>query len=398
MVVPAAGTDPLDVLIVGAGPTGLTAGCLLARRGLKVRIVRKHQQFEGHSRATGIWPRALEILASVGVVEELESVGSRISRLGYYSSGESIGCFEMARLTETRFDFLLAVSQHLTEAALEAAFLAAGGDLTDGAVTELDQDDRQVSVRVRSGGHHASMSARYLIGADGANSTVRELLGIAMTDVGPTLSYRVTDAVIKGLPEDEANYCWTPRGGIGIVPHDRDAYRLAYRLTPASPDSSLASFQRLLDERGPQPAQGTVEELLATADFETRYAVADSFGAGRCYLAGDSAHVMSPAGAQGMNAGILDAAALAWRIEAGLDGTPDDPLPSYGPERQHAIREVMKIGLEHSRDGSLRSTDEITERDRRYRDMWKDPVLHLEWVTRLSQLHLDTPDDGKERA
>jgi 2-polyprenyl-6-methoxyphenol hydroxylase-like FAD-dependent oxidoreductase len=107
---------------------------------------------------------------------------------------------------------------------------------------------------------------------------------------------------------------------------------------------------------------------------------------------------MSPAGAQGMNVGILDAAALAWRIEAGLDGTPDDPLPGYGPERQHAIREVMKIGLEHSRDGSLRSTDEITERDRRYRDMWKDPVLHLEWVTRLSQLHLDTPDDGKERA
>jgi 2-polyprenyl-6-methoxyphenol hydroxylase-like FAD-dependent oxidoreductase len=241
-----------------------------------------------------------------------------------------------------------------------------------------------------------TVSARYLIGADGANSTVRELLGIALTDVGPTLSYRVTDAVIDGLPEDEANYCWTPRGGMGVVPHDRHAYRLAYRLTPASPDSSLASFQRLLDERGPRPAHGKIRELLATADFETRYAVADSFGTGRCYLAGDSAHVMSPAGAQGMNAGILDAAALARRIGAGLAGGPDD-LAGYGPERQHAIRDIMRVGLEHSRDGSLREPDEIAERDRRYRAIWKDPALHLDWVTRLSQLHLDT-DDAKERA
>jgi 2-polyprenyl-6-methoxyphenol hydroxylase-like FAD-dependent oxidoreductase len=380
----------LDVLVVGAGPTGLTAGCLLSRQGLKVRIVRKHRPFGGHSRATGIWPRALEILAPLGVVEELEPVGSRITRLGYYSSGQPIGCFELNRLTTTEFGYLVGVSQHRTEAALESAYRAAGGDITDGEVTGLEQDSRQVTVEVQSGGRRLSLSARYLVGADGANSAVRDLLGIAMNDVGPALSYRITDAVISGLPDDEANYCWTPSGGMGIVPHDRHAYRLAYRLTPSSPDASLESFQRLLDARGPQSIRGTLEELLSTADFETRYAVAENFGTGRCYLAGDAAHVMSPAGAQGMNAGILDAAALAWRIGEDLNGASDRPLLGYGPERDAAIREIMKVGLEHSRDGSLRDPQTIAERDRRYLAMWKDPAAHLEWVTKLSQLHLDT--------
>lgn len=380
----------LDVLIVGAGPTGLTAGCLLARQGFSVRVVRKHQPFTGHSRATGIWPRALEILEPVGVVDELESMGNRITRLCYYSSGESIGTFELNRIMDTKFGYLLAVSQHRTEATLEAAFRAAGGDISDGEVAALSQDARQVTVEVRSGEHRSTMSARYLIGADGANSAVRSLLGIAMDDVGPTLSYRLADAVISGLPEDEGNYCWTPDGGLGVVPHDRHAYRLAYRLFPASPDASLESFQRLLDARGPASSQGTIHELISTADFQTRYAIAERFAAGRCYLAGDAAHLMSPAGAQGMNSGILDAAALAGRLEKALvNRTSDSPLSSYDAERQSAVRKIMAIVMEHSRAGSLKSEADIAERDQRYRDMWRDPAAHLDWVTRLSQLHID---------
>ena len=311
MDVPGAGADMLDVLIVGSGPTGLTAGCLLARWGASVCIVRKHQPFTGHSRATGLWPRALGILDWIGVASELEAMGSRIAKFGYYSSGDPIGLFEMDRLVNTKFPFLLGISQHQTEAALEAAFVAAGGAVIDGEVTEVRQSAQQVAVDVRAGGADGGISARYLIGADGANSTVRSQLGIAMNDVGPALTYRIADVAISGLPEDEGCYCWTPAGGMGVVPHDRSEYRIAYRLTDTSPDASPESFQRLLDARGPRSRQGTIEEIAATTDFQTRYAMSDSFHVGRCYLAGDAAHLMSPAGAQGMNSGILDAAALA---------------------------------------------------------------------------------------
>lgn len=379
-----------DVLIAGAGPTGLTAGCLLATKGISVRVVRKHRPLTGHSRATGLWPRAMGILAPLGVIDVLEPVGNHITRLCYYSSGRPIGMFELSRLVDTEFGYLLAVSQHRTEAALETAFLSAGGEITDGEVVDLTQDSRQVSVVVRAGERRSTLSARYLVGADGANSAVRDLLGIAMNDVGPALSYRLADAVITGLPEDEGNYCWTPAGGMGVVPHDRHAYRLAYRLFPDSPEASVESFQRLLDARGPAGSHGTIQELVSTADFSTRYAIAERFDADRCYLAGDAAHLMSPAGAQGMNSGILDAAALARRIEEALgDTTSDGSLSDYDAERRAAVRQVMALVMEHSRAGSLKSADEIAERDRRYVGMWKDPAAHLDWVTRLSQLHLE---------
>jgi 2-polyprenyl-6-methoxyphenol hydroxylase-like FAD-dependent oxidoreductase len=100
---------------------------------------------------------------------------------------------------------------------------------------------------------------------------------------------------------------------------------------------------------------------------------------------------MSPAGAQGMNSGILDAAALARRLEKALVGGEgaDSQLSSYDAERQAAARKIMAIVMEHSRAGSLKSADDIAERDQRYRDMSKNPALHLDWVTRLSQLHID---------
>lgn len=380
----------LEVLIVGAGPTGLTAGCILAKSGVAVRIVRKHPPFTGHSRASVIWPRALDIMGTIGTAEALEFMGSRVTRLGYYSSGDCIGRFEIDRLTRARFPFALGVSQHDTEAVLEGAFLEAGGEIADAEVIALEQDTRSVTVHTRSDDGESSLSARHLIGADGANSTVRERLGIAMNDVGPRVSFRIADARVDGLSQDEACYCWTPGGGMAVGPHDRSAFRLAHRLLPGGPDPSPESFERLLAARGPKSVRGVVKDLISTSDFEARFAIAERFGVGRCYLAGDAAHVMAPAGGQGMNSGILDAAALSGCIvEAHREGAGEIPLAAYDAQRQEVIRKIMATAAEHARDGGLRSETDISERDRRYRGMWNDPAQHVERVATMSQLNVD---------
>ncbi|MFC9537082.1 FAD-dependent monooxygenase [Streptomyces sp. NPDC056975] len=382
---------------MGGGPTGLTAGCVLAAQGLSVRILRKHPPFTGHSRASVIWPAALEIMDSIGVADRLRASGSRVTKVGYYSSGESIGRFEIDRLSDTPFRFALGVSQHDTEAALEEAFRAAGGSIDDAEVLDLEQDDQQVTVRLRAGGHTSALSARYLIGADGARSTVRDLLGIAMPDVGPRVSFRIADAVISGLPEDEASYCWTPHGGMAIGPHDRGAYRLAHRLLPDAPDATVESFQSLLDARGPHGRSPRVRRLVSTADFQARFAIADRFAVGLCYLAGDSAHVMAPAGGQGMNSGILDAAALSWRMVEEIRNDPGSALSEYDAERQGVIRKIMATAVEHARDGGLRAAAEIAERDERYRSTWGDAAQHMDRMARLSQLSVDPARARGER-
>ncbi|WP_329120888.1 FAD-dependent monooxygenase [Streptomyces sp. NBC_01465] len=381
----------LDVLIVGAGPVGLTAGCILAQQGHAVRVVRKHPPFTGHSRASVIWPRALEIMESIGVTESLRAMGSHVTRIGYYSSGTSIGRFELDRLDDTAFRFALGVSQHETEAVLEAALRAAGGTVDDAELLALEQDEGHVTARLRRDGADATVSARFLIGADGANSTVRALLGIATHDVGPRVSFRIADAVVDQLPEDEASYCWTPAGGMAIGPHDRGAFRLAHRIAPDDVhDTSVESFQRLLDERGPGGRAPVVRELISTADFQARFAIAERFRVGRCYLAGDSAHVMAPAGGQGMNSGMLDAAALSWRmLEALRNGAADSALAEYDAERQVVIRKIMATAVEHARDGGLRSDEDIAVRDQRYRAMWQNAAQHKDRVARLSQLTVD---------
>lgn len=342
---------PCEVLVVGAGPTGLMAAVLLKRAGVHVRIVEQRAEATRESRAFAVQARTLELMQALGLANEFVSQGVRANSVNIHVKGRFRGGlnFTRARATDTPFPFILMIPQSRTEAILAKELERLNVAIERGVtVASLDQDAEGVTVTTESG---ESIRCAYIIGADGSRSIVRQAGGLGWH--GELLPQRFLLADCKvDWPLDHDNFRVFLNGQrIGLfLPLDGE------RLSRVMATDLSGSFG---DENGSKPAPLDLAEMqeglqaalalpvtLSDPAWVTRYRAhhrfTDRYRAGRIFVAGDAAHIHSPAGGQGMNTGLQDAANLAWKLAAILNGGDPALLDSYDAERRPVGEAVVK--------------------------------------------------------
>jgi 2-polyprenyl-6-methoxyphenol hydroxylase-like FAD-dependent oxidoreductase len=238
------------------------------------------------------------------------------------------------------------VPQQVTEAILLERLRALGGDVhRPYAVDGLQQDADAVSVTVAANGHPGSVvTARYVVGADGMHSRVREAAGIAFTGDAYEQSFVLADVRMKWrLSANEVMLFFSPEGLVVVAPLPGGRHRVVATVDEAPEHPSIENVQCLLDKRGPARGAAVIDEMMWSSRFRVHHRLADRYREGRVLLAGDAAHVHSPAGGQGMNTGIQDAVALGRVLATAIKEGQDSPLDEYERRRRPVAQRVVSI-------------------------------------------------------
>jgi 2-polyprenyl-6-methoxyphenol hydroxylase-like FAD-dependent oxidoreductase len=364
-----------DVLVVGAGPTGLALGIDLARRGVAALVVERAGALFPGSRGKGIQPRTMEVFDDLGVLDAIRAAAGPYPVGMIWQDGRRAGehrMFDPAEASEDApYNGPWMVPQWRTQEILRSRLEELGGKVAFGReVVGLTQDADGVRAEFTSG---EAVTARYAVAADGGRSTVRRLLGIGMAgetvDPNPTL---VADVRISGLDRD--NWHMFPPGGDGdgflaICPlaGTEDFQLVAQFPDGTAPDLSLEGIRKVVAART-HLAPEAVTQVRWASDFRPRAALADRFRSGRVFLAGDAAHVHSPAGGQGLNTSVQDAYNLGWKLGAVLrDGAEAALLDSYEEERRPVAADVLGLSTSVHR-GETRRGEATRQLGLGYRD------------------------------
>ncbi|MCD9878206.1 FAD-dependent monooxygenase [Streptomyces guryensis] len=378
------------VLVVGAGPIGLVIACELLGQGVPVRIVDAERDHSAHSRATTVWPRPLELLRRIGVADRLVDSGHRIQGVAYYSDRRHLATAWLNRLEDTPYPFAVGLPQDRTEELLEQRLSELGGKVERGVRLEtLDATGPCArALLALPGGLTEEVEADWVVGADGAHSTVRKELGLGFEGSKLPINFAITDAELSGeIPADLVSYCYTAQGGLGLAPVSPGVHRIAVAVPPemAGTTPTRAFFQQVVSDRAPGGV--AVGELRFSTVFQVHVRSAPSFRRGRAFLAGDAAHLMSPAGGQGMNTGLLDAANLGWKLAGVLRGTLDEAiLDSYDAERRPAVHTVTRSTSLQTRWGALTRPAQLALRDTAVRAAGRTGVLQRTLAPAIGQL------------
>ncbi|GAA2434944.1 FAD-dependent monooxygenase [Streptomyces glaucus] len=364
----------VDVLIAGAGPTGLALGIDLARRNVDALVVERADGLFPGSRGKGIQPRTMEVFDDLGVLAAIRAAGGGYPTGMVWRDGRRMGEHRMSDPVEVTEDAPYnepwMVPQWRTQEILRARLEELGGRIAFGReVTDLDQDASGVRVRCGDG---TELTARYAVAADGGRSAVRRAVGVGMTgeevDPLPTL---VADVRITGLDRDHW-HLFPPRGDdqgfLTVCPlaGTEDFQVVARFPEDTAVDLSPAGVRRAVAARS-HLAPDDVTEVRWASEFRPRTALADRFRAGRVFLAGDAAHIHSPAGGQGLNTSVQDAYNLGWKLGAVLGGADPGLLDTYQEERRAVAAEVLGLSTRVHR-GQERRGAATTQLDLHYRE------------------------------
>ncbi|MCF6467032.1 FAD-dependent oxidoreductase [Nonomuraea sp. MG754425] len=330
-----------DVLIVGAGPAGLSAAIVLAQHGRRAVIVDARAEGATTSRAAVVHSRTLEVLEPYGVAERLAAHGLPTPVFTIRDRDKVLLPVPFDDLP-TAYPYTLMISQADTEGHLLARLEELGGKVIRPArVTGIEQDADGVTATLDDGRH---VRAAYLIGADGMNSTVRQSAGIGFTGGTYAESFVLADVRLSGgVPRNEVVLYFSPAGLVVLAPLPGGLHRIVATVDEAPKEPGVPFVQRLLDTRGPEAEPARVEELIWGSRFRVHHRIADTYRRGRVLLAGDAAHVHSPAGGQGMNLGIDDAVHLGETLARVLGGAPESLLDSYAATRRPQAEQVIAL-------------------------------------------------------
>ena len=350
-----------DVLVVGAGPVGLTMAAELARHGVRCRIVDRLASPLPYCRAIGVTPRTLEVWEDMGVAREMIDAGLWLDGIRTIMHGHP------AHDVHAGFADLpygeLGLPQPATERILTRHLERFGIRPERGtALTALRQDaDGVTATLARDGGAMEELRCRYLVGCDGAHSAVRHALGIGFPGEALPMGFMLGDVriawdlprgmalramrLVEGGAPDFFVAIPLPEPGryrvTMLAPHDaQQAAGSDHGIQTEAAGPDLAALQRVADELLPEPAP--LSDLRWSSLFRISMRLADCYRVGRAFIAGDAAHIHPPTGGQGMNTGIQDAYNLAWKLALVLDGAaPAALLDSYEAERRPVGAEVV---------------------------------------------------------
>ncbi|MGE0007673.1 MAG: FAD-dependent monooxygenase [Parvibaculaceae bacterium] len=327
-----------QVLIVGAGPTGLTLALWLRRLGVGIRIVDKSSGPGETSRAIAVQARTLEFHRQIGVVEDVLAAGVRLERLTMrtpkgIAAELPLGAFGAG---VSRYAFAFALPQDVHERVLlEALREAAAAVERDTELVDFEDNGDAVAATLRRDGETRTIRVDYLVGADGAHSTVRHGMKLGFPGGTYEQSFYVADVRGHGPVTPEGLDIVLGAYGFAIIMPVRQSGSL--RLIGVVPERFEAEPRLTFDMiRGDVEREShvTVDAVNWFSSYRVHHRVADHFRKGRVFIAGDAGHIHSPAGGQGMNTGIGDAVNLAWKLAAVLQGrAKPDLLDSYEPER-----------------------------------------------------------------
>ena len=334
-------TRPLDLIVVGAGPVGLAVALGVARRGRSVLVLEKEPATAEHSRAPAIWPRTQEVLGGLGVLGRFLAEGIALPTVTLHDvdRGRPLLTIPVAELAGvTPHPQLLIVPQSRTELLLLAALREQpSAEVRFGAeVTAVEDGGAAVRVTFRHQDREETAAGAFVAGCDGARSTVRHALGASFE--GVTYDTRAALADVALQPDRDLPFPrLTTRPGLAIgIRIDRHLWRLILPFAAADPLPLDERVERAVRHLFPG-ADGY--ETVWQSEFRLHRRVASRFAAGRVALAGDAAHLNSPVGGQGMNAGLQDAEALVAALAAALEAGDSAPLAAYERHRRDAVEQ-----------------------------------------------------------
>jgi NADPH-dependent dioxygenase len=338
--------DTLDVLVVGAGPVGLAAAIELRRRALSVRVIDAKLGPATTSRALGTHARTLEVYRAMGVLDAILDHARPLAAFTVHERGRRITRFgyDFGALGPLK-PFSAFIGQADTERILRARLEALGVHVEwDVEMTSLEQDAREVRARLRDG---ATICARWLIAADGGRSTARKLLGLPFEGAADE-TWIVADATLEtALPPNSIHMFRHPAGNLLIFPFpEAGQWRVLETNPPAAGEErDEARLMARFRERMEAAAGCAVapRRLGWVSRFTIQQRQVPRLRHGRIFLAGDAAHVHSPASGQGMNTGIQDAFNLAWKLALVHRGAAADSLlDSYDSERRPVSANLLR--------------------------------------------------------
>jgi 3-(3-hydroxy-phenyl)propionate hydroxylase len=354
------------VLIVGAGPTGLAAAMSLARAHVPVRLIDRAPQPATHSRAIGIQARTLEMLEQHRVVEPFLEAGHRLRAVNLYSNGHRLARLDFDPL-QTRYPYLLCLDQTVTERILTDHLARLGVGIERGVeLVGLAQGASRVEFNLRhADSREETAHASFVIAADGAHSTVRHLLGLNFWGKSFEQTFMLADLhADSDLTDDEFHIFASGEGLAALLPMGGGRHRFIADNPPGDPDGAPPPDAACEGGAAPAETQETplppLERLRAAAQrrinqplalsglewssyFRLHCRMVEKLRVQRAFLAGDAAHVHSPAGAQGMNTGIQEALNLGWKLARVLSGpAPESLLDTYQAERHPIERDVLR--------------------------------------------------------
>ena len=382
------------IVIVGAGPTGVMLAIELARRGVDVRVLDKLASPPRESRAIGIHARSLEIFRQLGMSDEFLDLGHRVDGFVVHTNGRRAIEGRFGKL-DSPYRFLLTLSQDETQRILDQRLESLGVTVERSViVTGARHEPDRVELHMQQGSdsRERTLAADWVVGCDGAHSVVRRSLGVAFEGEDYGQDWLMAEVKIDAplLRRDRFHVFARTAQPLPLFPLPADRWRVFVPQVPnrAAPERAapaMEEIERLAEARGPSGIRLSDPTLLAA--FRCYRRSSRTMRQGRAFVAGDAAHIHSPAGGQGMNTGLQDAFNLGWKL-ALVDQrrAPASLLDSYEAERAPIATGVLALTHALVRTFALRSRSKRWVRDRALPVAMAIPGVERRYAERLAQL------------